>query len=469
MFSVFPLLRRLLSKGLVAGSGTGTPSRRSPRGRRPPRLEELETRLLPATAYYVSPSGNDHNNGKSPASAWATIARVNQQVFNAGDAINFRGSASYNGSLLFGPKDAGTAAAPITVTSYGSGTATIRPGTGVGILLQDTGGFNLSNLNLTGSGMNTNLDYGIHLLDDLTTATTVFQHIYVDSVNVSGFGNYGMTIDCHSSTSGYQDIQFTNSQLHDNLYGGFLMFSPYYYDHSVTTEAVQGLYIGHVQVYNNPGATTSPLPSGNGLILGGVNGGLVERCECHDNGGPGARGNVGGIDAYNSDSVTIQYNECYNNRTGTNVDGDGFDLDWDTHNCILQYNYSHNNDGDGFLLLGNNALHLPVPPQSNNTVRFNVSENDGRKNSYPAIYVAGPVDNAEIYNNTIYVSPSSNGTPRVVAFFNWSGTERAFPQQHLRGHAGSAADRHRRQRGGHGPAVPGQRLLHIRKHLPDSL
>lgn len=35
-----------------------------------------------ATVYYVSPSGDDANNGTSQTTAWRTIARVNQSAFS---------------------------------------------------------------------------------------------------------------------------------------------------------------------------------------------------------------------------------------------------------------------------------------------------------------------------------------------------------------------------------------------------
>ncbi|MGB3525321.1 MAG: hypothetical protein WBB32_05075, partial [Flavobacteriales bacterium] len=42
-----------------------------------------------ATDYYVSPSGNDSNNGTSPATAWQTIDRLNQSfnLWQPGDRI----------------------------------------------------------------------------------------------------------------------------------------------------------------------------------------------------------------------------------------------------------------------------------------------------------------------------------------------------------------------------------------------
>src|SRR5690348_12141113 len=47
--------------------------------------------VAPGTTYYVSSSaGSDANSGTSSAAAWATVAKVNAQVFAAGDSILFR-------------------------------------------------------------------------------------------------------------------------------------------------------------------------------------------------------------------------------------------------------------------------------------------------------------------------------------------------------------------------------------------
>ncbi|MGB3526886.1 MAG: right-handed parallel beta-helix repeat-containing protein, partial [Flavobacteriales bacterium] len=74
-----------------------------------------------ATDYYVSPSGNDSNNGTSPATAWQTIDRLNQSfnLWQPGDRILFERGAVYRGELLMGKS--GTLSAPVTVGAYGSG------------------------------------------------------------------------------------------------------------------------------------------------------------------------------------------------------------------------------------------------------------------------------------------------------------------------------------------------------------
>lgn len=74
-----------------------------------------------ATTYYVSPTGNDANNGTSQNSAWQTIDRVNQSTYSIqpGDQILFQRGGHYRGEIIWGTS--GTPAAPVTYGAYGSG------------------------------------------------------------------------------------------------------------------------------------------------------------------------------------------------------------------------------------------------------------------------------------------------------------------------------------------------------------
>jgi len=174
------------------------------------------------------------------------------------------------------------------------------------------------------------------------------------------------------------------------------------------------IYIAHVESYNNPGipGLTDGSVTGHGIVLGQVNNALIERCVFHDN---GTQGNGGaGIFTYDSNAVTFQYNESHHNHTAGGQDGDGFDLDRNVGNSVMQYNYSHDNDGGGYLLShhDDNFVH------TNNIVRYNISQNDGRKNGYGGIHLWGRVLNAEIYGNTVYMTLPSSGTHAPVRIRN---------------------------------------------------
>ena len=75
----------------------------------------------------------------------------------------------------------------------------------------------------------------------------------------------------------------------------------------------------------------------------GVDGGLVERCIAHSNGG--TNGHLGGgpfaIWAWNANAVRIAHCVAYNNfnghPAGNSNDGGGFDLDGGTSNCVVEF------------------------------------------------------------------------------------------------------------------------------------
>ncbi|HEY9704115.1 MAG TPA: right-handed parallel beta-helix repeat-containing protein, partial [Allocoleopsis sp.] len=166
--------------------------------------------------------------------------------------------------------------------------------------------------------------------------------------------------------------------------------------------AHKNVVIKHVFAYDNSGKNGPQIPNtGSGIIISDVDGGLIERCVAYHNGWlcNSLQGGPVGIWAWDSNNITIQYNESYNNKTNGKKDGGGFDLDGGMKNSVMQYNYSHDNDGHGYLL-----AQFPYARKSyNNVVRFNISQNDGRKNRTGGIYFWGDFRNTEVYNNTVYM------------------------------------------------------------------
>ena len=68
---------------------------------------------ISGTIYYVSNSGNDENDGRSPETAWETPQRVNEASFNVGDAVLFERGGIYRGRI--------TCSAGVTYGTYGEG------------------------------------------------------------------------------------------------------------------------------------------------------------------------------------------------------------------------------------------------------------------------------------------------------------------------------------------------------------
>src|SRR5579885_82042 len=367
-----------------------------------------------ATTYYISPSGNDSNSGTSPTQPWQTIDRVNSTHFAQGDYILFEGGKNFRGSLYFDSTEMGTSTLPITISSYGNGRATIQAGTDDGFFAYNTAGYLLNNINFVGAGRDINNGDGINFYNDLP-GNIKLGYVHISNVQVSGFGGAGIAIGGGNGKSGFRDIRITSTSAHDNADSGILIwgvFSP-----TLTGYAHEGVYIGYTKAYNNPGTPGLPYDSGNGIEISDVNGGVIERSVAYNNGWLNtAVGGPVGIWAWDSNNITIQYNESYNNHTSSSADGGGFDLDGGVTNSLMQYNYSHGNDGTGFLL----AEFSGARPFYGNTIRYNISQNDGRKNSFGGIRVwngGSGIKNSEIYNNTVYMSPANSGSPKAISIF----------------------------------------------------
>jgi hypothetical protein len=373
--------------------------------------------LNPAAAiaadHFIAEGGDDTNTGDSPAQAWRSIERANHAVLHPGDRILLQGGGRFAGPLLLSIADSDPAAErrPVTVSSYGGGSATIDAGAGPGILVPNAGGVAIVGVRVLGAGSTANGSDGILFRND-RPGDRLLAGIVVEDVEVAGFGRNGLHLEGANRRSGYQNVRFERVVAHDNALAGVL-----------TSAAEPGVHrdvvVRFSDAYRNPGVPGLKTNSGNGIVLGGVAGGTVEHSRAWENGALCDFEDGGaGIWTYSSDHIVIQFNESFANRTGGPSDGDGFDLDGGVTNSVMRYNYSHDNDGAGYLLAqfwGASAFH-------GNAVYHNVSIGDGRKNHYGGIQVWSTVADTDIHDNAVYVAASPRGgQPSTVGFRDWDG------------------------------------------------
>jgi hypothetical protein len=210
------------------------------------------------------------------------------------------------------------------------------------------------------------------------------------------------------SKSGYNDVRITNCVAYQNEFFGILITGCYRLE--ADTYANSKVYVGYCKMYDNPGdAEYRKSHSGSGIRMGDVDGGMIEYCEAYNN-GYDCRAGSGpvGIWAVVVNNVVIQYCESHHNRTGGHSDGGGFDFDGGTTNSILQYNYSHDNDGAGYLIC---SYEYAPHTYNNNVVRYNISVDDVqkvRRHGGIRLWTGSPKDdpihNTQIYGNTIISS-----------------------------------------------------------------
>jgi len=376
-----------------------------------------------ATDYYLSSSGNDQNTGLSSTDAWKTTTKLNSCNFTAGDRIFLEGGTTFYGGIYFDAIDTGTALNPIILTSYGDGQATIFADSntisGNGFLGENCYGLKITNIRFVGPEKTAG--DGISIVNSVS-GDIKFEYIYIDSVEVCNFGVNGIIIGGWNSKSGYKDITIINSIIHDNKQSGISIYGQ-------TAYSNENVYIAYSKIYNISGSTGQASTNGNGIIIGSVNGGIIERCVINNNGwlcesfeGPS------GISIHDSNNIIVQYNESYDNKTGSTNDGNGFKLGFYTTNCILQYNYSHDNTGAGYIL-----CHYPLSwGLNNNTVRYNISQNDGRENGYGGITLYGRIKDTEIYNNTVFTGQTVSTVSAVVYIWNYGIQSQTINKVHFR-------------------------------------
>ncbi|HYG76121.1 MAG TPA: right-handed parallel beta-helix repeat-containing protein [Planctomycetota bacterium] len=360
-----------------------------------------------AQDFFLRTTGNDEHDGRSEASAWKTPARAAQQTFSPGDRLTLESGAEFIGGLNLNISDGGNAEKPVLISSSGEKPATILSGDSDGIFIQDSG-VAVRNLIFKGSGLQ-NQKVGIRMYNDRNGADKR-AGVRIEKCQVSGYGRAGIYIESSpedKSATGFKNVLIEDCTVSECRNYGIWSYGPEQ-PRGSWKYAHEDITVRRCEVFNIPGDPQKhDNHSGNGILIGSVDRALIEYCCAHHCGSKNGSHDGGpvGIWSYCGRDVVIQYCEAYANRAGVKaLDGGGFDLDGGMTRSILQYNYSHDNDGAGYLIYSyKNAPH----EFKDNIVRFNISINDGRRGEYGGIAVGHHGDqniNTLLHNNLVIVS-----------------------------------------------------------------
>lgn len=373
---------------------------------------------LNAITYYISPSGNDNNSGTSINQAWKTISKINSTSIAAGSIILFEGGSSFYGGIYIDNTDANDASNPVVFSSYGTGKAIINSGNEMGFYAQNTQGVTISNLIFEGSGAAVSAVDGVMFFTNLA-GNARLSNINITNLEVRYYGKTGITVASSLGNSGYNNVIIDGVNVHHIKTNGITTGG--YTSQTHVGWSHQNVTIKNSQIHDITGYADPGTHRGSGIILGQVDGGVIEKCSAHHNGSGNTHcGGPGGIWTWDSNNILIQSNESYLNSSGSGCDGLGFDLDGGVTNSVMQYNYSHDNDGAGYLL----GQYANARAWTNNTVRYNISENDGRTNAGGFTLFNGTgssMSNCKIYNNTVYQTPSAtNAGVGAFTIIDWA-------------------------------------------------
>jgi hypothetical protein len=390
-----------------------------------------------STNYYFDPvAGNDSNAGTSPEHAFKTLGRIKALKIAPGDSILLKSGALFTEQFYISCK--GDSAKPIVVGKYGGDE---RPHVkGDASNMQAVHIFNSENIvvrDLEVSNKGTEPVDGLNgvlveLLNYGTAKNITLDNLFVHDVygmlvrENKGGGN-GIKIEnfhdekTDSISSRFDELLIQNCYVKNCQRNGINMWGNW-----IRKKWNPNLHvvIRHNVIDGVPGdgivpvACESPLVEYNIMKNSPRTLPASEACD--------------GIWPWSCDNAIVQYNIVSDHKS--QVDGYGFDSDWNSTNSIFQYNLSYNNDG-GFLLLCNSGG-WPTDWSIGNIgtiVRYNISINDGlrnysvpkskRKYFSPVIHITGPTKNSLIEKNIFYIFKKTE--PQIdktfVSLTDWSG------------------------------------------------
>ncbi|BAZ53547.1 hemolysin-type calcium-binding region [Nostoc sp. NIES-4103] len=169
------------------------------------------------TTYYVSPTGNDNNNGLTAGTAFRTLQKAANMVKNPGDTVYIM-NGTYTQevtdpgkSLLVIYQEQGTADAPITFKAYPGHKPVIKSTGSYAIIVSGSSYINIEGLKLVGSNDKVTLNYAQQQKNDLKdpltngaaigiapsfsngTPSQYSHHIVIRNNNISKFGGTAIT------------------------------------------------------------------------------------------------------------------------------------------------------------------------------------------------------------------------------------------------------------------------------------
>ena len=369
------------------------------------------------TVYYVdSQSGSDAADGTSEKTAWKSLDKVNSIVFQPGDQILFKAGSVFVGHLH--PAGSGVEGAPVVIDMYGDGAKPMIMGDGRNesiVSLYNQPYWEINNLDIAGGNV-PGIKYGINVI---VCDYGQLEHIYIrDNYIHDVAGDLGnkvsggifLTISGTAVKSWFHHVRIENNTVRHTDRTGITLDAFRSWEDKRLGTYEPGTWVPCTDVVIR-GNFLDDI-GGDGIVMKSCESGLVEYNTAKNCNARATDANVA-IWVYNSNNCIMQFNEAYNTRY--THDGEGFDVDSFSENTLVQYNYSHDNEG-GFMLIcapGEEGAGVTGFYTKDTTVRYNISQNDGNL----GVIFSGNSYNSYVYNNTFYIAPGS--TTRIVDTFNW--------------------------------------------------
>lgn len=361
--------------------------------------------------YYVdSAAGADTNSGTSTAAPWQSLAKINATTFTQGDQILLKRGGAWAGQLY--PKGSGVSGNPIKLGAYGTGAAPVVAGgslaAGAAVYLYNQSYWTIENLEVTNNSGTDNTGtattggvprYGILVEADVERYGITIRNNYVHHVNgafncttLDPHINGGISVHAMGWSGKFNGVTVQDNAVDLCGRSGIVVWQDRYFN---TDQLVlDRTKMGTALLVDGNYVTDS---DGDGILVYGFVGSTIQN---NVSDGAGLKSIAGfnvnasaGIWPTRAADTVMQFNESSGCHTN-DYDGQGFDVDLGNDNTLVQYNYSHGNQGGFLLMMGGY--------NSNLTVRYNISASEGTAKGV-FTFSWGTPTGLKIYNNTVYV------------------------------------------------------------------
>ena len=369
-----------------------------------------------ATDYFINPTaGNDQNSGTSENQAWKTANPLEKQALVAGDRLLLHAGDTLRQSLEFRQVQ-GDEENPFTISRYGDGPDPVIIGKDANHAIYF---FNPAHVIIEKVEVrNPEGEYGILMVaqDAGELKNVIIREVEVTEVFDASRditepskvrGGIVFDVKMGEQPTWWNGIEILNSHIHDLGSCGITIGSDYKvvkaYEGGDARYPNLGVRIAHNKIHDIVR---------DGAIIRQCKGGVMEYNEVWRTGLVAVSN---GMWWYDSDSCVIQYNEGHHCKAAFDKDGAPFSIDNSSTNCIIRHNYSHDNEGPGYMLFGHDDNGF------GNLIYHNLSVNDHTNNTSSgtgSIAIVSRVRDARVVNNTII---AGSGTRMLLGHRSWDG------------------------------------------------
>jgi len=387
--------------------------------------ESAEVAAMITHPVYISNSGKNWYDGKSPSTPWKNFDNVNATNFGPGAKILFKRGETFVGRLVL--HGSGIASDPIVISAYGEGEKPLLQGGDQSyqvIRLTDNEGIEIRDLRISNTNdvNNTYMNrHGINIVPPEGAGDMRYLHfINLDFINI-----YGASTENHDCQGIYGNTDGNDNAAVPSRWNDMLIEGCTFVNIDGRGVQIRDKCLDITDVRIN--GYTNYYPT-IGFVFQHNYGTNCYRNMCQIRGTKNALIQYNVMDTthegsafwpFGTDGTVVQFN-IFKHLRKSSSDCYVCHFDFNCINTLMQYNYGYDVEGGLIQLLTNSEN--PANFQEGAVARYNIGVDCGWRplKNGAGIFITGMVDGGKIYNNTI-ITTDKYPSYKAISFNNWGG------------------------------------------------